>query len=53
MINNMDMANLYGLMEEHIKEIGKTVNRMEKESTSNLTARKKLGYGKMESELDG
>jgi hypothetical protein len=53
MINNMDMANLYGLMEEHIREIGKTVNKMVKESTCNLTAKKKLAYGPTERISDG
>jgi hypothetical protein len=49
----MDMVNSFGLMAENIKEIGNTVNRMVKVYTCNLTAKKRLAYGQMESEFNG
>jgi hypothetical protein len=53
MINNTDMVNFCGQMAENIEEIGKTVNKMVKESTCNLTAKKKQAYGPTERISDG
>ncbi len=52
-IYNTDMVNFNGQMAVNIKVIGNKVNRMVKESTFNLTEKKKLAFGSMEREIDG
>ncbi len=47
------MVYLNGLMEENIKEIGKTVNSMELECMWDLMGKREKVNGLMENELNG